>query len=284
MNQVPERYDEKRFPLCYETNNYSPRLAQFFERPLQNYPDLEVQVAAAASAGFQYIGIDRGSVENYYRSGKMTGQLRNTLERYGLRCLEIADISITDDEGATLAEARKVLEIAEALEAMFVQASVFGEMEPALACAQRVQALAKGAGTKLALEYQPFSLLNGIQSTLEFLKRGKLDETSMVVDTWHFFHGPDAWSDLEALPVELIAYIQFDDHRNLKTEDMLFETVNFRVLPGEGVFDLDRFCRTVRKKGYRRPISIEVLSSTMREWSPARFAEELYCTSRPYWL
>jgi len=270
--------------LCYETNNYSPRLAQFFEKPLQNCPDLEVQIAAAATAGFQFIGIDRGSVENYCRSGRTLDQLRRTLDQHGLRCLEVADISVTGDEEASVAEANQVLEIAEGLDAGFVQASVFGEIESAMSTAQRVQNLAVAAGTRLALEYQPFSSLTGIQATLEFLKHGELYDTVIVLDSWHFFHGPDDWSDLEELPIEMIAFIQFDDHPRLKTGDMLFETVNCRVLPGEGVFDLDRFCMTLKAKGYRNPISVEVLSSAMREWSPLRFAEELYRASRPYWL
>ena len=55
------------------------------------------------------------------------------------------------------------------------------------------------------------------------------------------------------------------------------------MLPGQGVFDLDRFCDTLRAKGYDRPVSVEIISEAMRQLAPADFAARVFQATAPYW-
>ena len=66
-------------------------------------------------------------------------------------------------------------------------------------------------------------------------------------------------------------------------EHTLHATVNERLLPGEGVFDLARFCAELRLIGFDGVLSCEVLSSAWRERTPAHYAQAEFTAARRYW-
>lgn len=270
--------------LCYETNNYSPRLEALFSKPVQRYPLLTEQLEAAAQAGFQFVGIDRGSVEYFLgRDNNTLKDIRKAMDRLPLQCLEVADISILDNQDATLSDATMVLDMAQAFGAQYVQAGIQGDLKRVGECARQLEKRVTDVGAKLALEYMPFSPLNSIQVALDFMEREGLENTVLVIDNWHFFMAGDQWAELEGLPVERIGYVQFSDYPVTRSGDLLCETVNGRVLPGEGHFDLERFCKAIKSKGYNKPVSVEVLSEVMRDKTPQEFAMAEYRAARRYW-
>ena len=105
----------------------------------------------------------------------------------------------------------------------------------------------------------------------------------MLVDTWHFTFGDDTWEILDALPLEELAYVQFDDHPPLASDDLVAETLGRRVMPGEGHFELERFCDAIRAKGYTGAVSCEILSDATRSMDRLAFAQQVYTTSRKFW-
>jgi sugar phosphate isomerase/epimerase len=104
-----------------------------------------------------------------------------------------------------------------------------------------------------------------------------------LVDSWHFTFSDDTWEVLAALPLDEIAYVQFDDHPALESDDLIDETLRRRLMPGEGEFELTRFCEVLRAKGYTRPVSCEVLSDATRQMDRFEFAKQVHDSSRPYW-
>ena len=46
--------------LAYETNNWSPRLADFYDPPARFWPSLAEQLEAATCAGFGHFVLDSG--------------------------------------------------------------------------------------------------------------------------------------------------------------------------------------------------------------------------------
>ena len=270
------------WPLCYETNNYAPALSEYFEHPDILYPALPEQLAAARDAGYALVGLDMGNVQRHLQAGHGLDALREELERSNLHCLELANLTFSDDRETTLREAGSYLETARALDATFIQCSVFGDLNNAAVTARAVERKLAGSGIGLAIEFLPFSPLDSIETTRRFIRDAGLRDTKIVLDTWHLFFGP-APAQLESLPVREIAYVQFNDHALWQTADPLFETVNHRLLPGQGHFDLDWFCSILKKNGYRGPVGTEVLSSKLRTWTPRRFAEAEYQATRVFW-
>ena len=105
----------------------------------------------------------------------------------------------------------------------------------------------------------------------------------MLVDAWHFTESDDTWTDLEALPLDELAYVQFDDHPPRESDDLLQETLMRRAMPGDGRFELERFCEIVKTKGYTGPISCEILSAETRAMDVGAFARRVFETTAPYW-
>ena len=56
-----------------------------------------------------------------------------------------------------------------------------------------------------------------------------------------------------------------------------------RTFPGEGTFDLDKFCATMRAKGFDGAVSVEILDAEWRARDPFEFARRAYTTSARYW-
>jgi sugar phosphate isomerase/epimerase len=61
------------------------------------------------------------------------------------------------------------------------------------------------------------------------------------------------------------------------------ETLQRRTLPGDGEFDLTRFCDIVRAKGYDGPVAIEIMSAPLRAEGPGAFARKAESAARRYW-
>jgi sugar phosphate isomerase/epimerase len=265
--------------LCYETINRSPFITPGFAA------DLPAQIRAAAAAGFRWTGLDLPSIEQYCESGGTLDSLRSLLDAEGIRCFELQPLIVSVDPSETVVAARRVAEIAARLEVPWVQSGLVGELGEAMEERFRERAaIVAEAGAAIALEYLPFNALKSIEDTRSFIARSGVESARIVVDSWHFFHGPDTWSDLETLSLDELAYPQFDDAPPLESDDLMFETTQRRVLPGRGSFDLHRFSRTLLDKGYDGPVSVEILSSELRRESPESFARQVFESSAPYWL
>ncbi|MBW2498017.1 MAG: sugar phosphate isomerase/epimerase [Deltaproteobacteria bacterium] len=265
--------------LCYETINRSPFITPGFEA------DLPAQMRAAAAAGFRWTGLDLASIDQYLERGGSLASLRRLLDDEGLHCFELQPLIVSLDPEETSSSARRVAEIASHLEVPWVQSGLVGDLDEAMVERFRERAaIVAEANASIALEYLPFNALKSIADTRRFIAESGVDNAGIVVDCWHFFYGPDEWSDLEGLSLDELAYPQFDDAPPLGSDDLMFETTQRRLLPGDGSFDLERYCRILIEKGYDGPVSVEILSAEMRSWSPEDFARGVFESSSSYWV
>lgn len=84
------------------------------------------------------------------------------------------------------------------------------------------------------------------------------------VDIWHHVRGANDWEMLEALPIERIMSVQFDDGLIAPIDpDYTVDTVTHRRVPGEGEFNIDRFLDTVYPPECSLPLSLEVISAEL---------------------
>ena len=68
-----------------------------------------------------------------------------------------------------------------------------------------------------------------------------------------------------------------------EAEDLVQETLMRRAMPGEGIFELERFGEVLRAKGYTGVVSCEILSAETRGMDLEAFAKRVYDTSKAYW-
>ncbi len=265
--------------LCFNTMNRSAYLMGEVD------PDLPGQIAAAGRAGFAGFGADAYSIARFVADGGRLKDLAEQIAAAGMRTFELPTLMVNADAEGTRREIDRLLGFARVQRPDFVQLNVDSAVdETVLDGLRRAEDAFAETGTRLAIEYLPWlPAIKDIASTRDLIGRAGVERTGVLVDTWHFTLGKDTWAELDALPLDEIAYVQFDDHPPLETDDLMNETLMRRALPGEGVFELERFCGVMKSKGYAAPVSCEILSAEMREMDLDRFAQRVFETTAPFW-
>jgi sugar phosphate isomerase/epimerase len=207
-------------------------------------------IAAARAAGFTALGMV---------SGRFPADTRIVMQDNGLRCHELLGLQITRDTDATIAMARRLAADAAALEASWVlttfDVGLDADVEELVArCAAIVADAGAGAG-----------------------------RVGVVIDSWSFCFGGATWDDLERLPLDEIAYVQFADALAPLGTPNLEEAMTRRALPGEGVLALDRFVSTLRNRGWDGVVSMQVLSDVLRALPFEEYAWRVHDAAGRYW-
>ena len=247
-------------------------------------PSLPEQIDAAAATGYDYIGLDVPSLQAHERAGISCTQIRSLLDRSALPCFELVPISITDDRRRTDEDLADVVRFAQTLGSKQVLAVIGTSLDRATT--RNVEAVVDtlaAVGVGVSVEFLPTQRLNSIASVHEVIQHLGRNNLRMVIDSWHFFAGPSDWADLETVPADEIGFVQFSDAASPIGVDIAHEYRHRRVLPGEGVHDLDRFARTVLARCTDVTVSVEVLSSEWRSASVNDFAASTLVATRHAW-
>lgn len=266
--------------LLYETIQFSPYV-------WDGTPDLAGQFEAAAEAGYDGVGIDVWTIDALLARGTTLDQITDALDRSGLRCTELQAL-VPDESMPAIARPPRFTELVERFRPEIVMAGFPGDPTDALVdvFVAAVDDVTRHGAT-VALEFLPMTPLDSIGKTRDIVARVTAQlgagRCGVCVDTWHFFRGPDTWAELEALPATELAYVQFNDALPIAGDDLWFETLQRRAAPGEGEFDLARFCEIVQGKGYAGPVAVEVMSAELRALGPLEHARRTLAGARRFW-
>ena len=267
---------------CFETVNWSPYLG--FEKP-----DLLAMIKAASATGYRWISFDLPSIAHYVAHDGTIESLRDEIEAHGLKMLAVQSLAISDDIAGVDTLARSAVAIGDKLGALYLHGGVIAQIDDqVIEATRRASQICRDAGQELAMEFLPFLPLASIGQTHDLLDAAGMAGRNFVIDSWHFFNGPDGqgaqgWTALDGIPADRIAYVQFNDHGPLATDDLLFETTQKRLFPGDGIFDLTAFADRIMANGFDGIVGPELLSDTTRSLPIEHFARQLMKTSAPYW-
>lgn len=233
-------------------------------------------VDAASAAGFSALGLPADRVDE-----ATAGLLRAS----GLRCHELLALVVGQDEHGALAAGERLAEAAGAAGAEWVLTTVPVEpVGPVATALRRCAALFDEVGAGTAVEFGPVGPVSSIAAAREVVAavdgRGR---AGVVVDSWHFSFGTSTWDDLASVPLDEIAYVQFADARAPESDRLLRETTNRRVVPGEGILELERFARVLRDRGWEGTVSVEVLSSELRALPVPDVVRRLHDAAARFW-
>ena len=230
--------------FCFETINWAPYFGT-------EKPDLPRLVRAASAAGFGWISFDESMLGAYKETGESLSSLRKLLDSEGLATLALHSAALGSDPQAAAQACQPLAEAAALLGAPYIHVGGVAPVGKALVETTNAAArVARDAGAAIAIEFLPFLDIASIEQCRALLRAADAEGSGIVVDTWHFFHGPDGWDELATLTANEIAYIQFDDSPALESDDLLFETTQRRVYPGDGIFDLARFAQVIEATGF----------------------------------
>jgi sugar phosphate isomerase/epimerase len=261
--------------LCFNTFNNSP----FFGIEA----DLPGQIDAAAAAGFKLFGPDVFALDQWVAHGRDVAELAEMLAARGMRCFEIAALNLGERE-STLVDARTIAAHARVLRPEWVLTNVGAALDDDLgALFDDVCGVFAEVDARPAVEYLPFTPANTIATAQWLVDYVGRDRAKILFDTWHHFRGPDTYAELEAAPLDLVAYVQFDDALPIASDDLVDETINRRAFPGEGEFDLTGYCRRMRDKGFDGVVSVEILNPRWRGTDLPEFARRAFTTTSRFW-
>lgn len=229
----------------------------------------ETRAAAAAKAGYAGVGFSEIELRHVVARYGMVG-LSEILAANGLFHIELEALSnwwVDDD--AWRRSLDWMVSAAAELGAPIVKAvGAFGS-DPLLPEAMtepfsRVVERVKGSGVRIAMEIIAFSNLSSIESAMVVLGDSAGKDAALMLDSWHFARAGLAIEPIADLPANLVAGVEISDVAPQVQGQLFEDTVDHRLPPTCGVYDLEAFMTCVRRTGFKGPIGLEVLSEAMR--------------------
>jgi sugar phosphate isomerase/epimerase len=237
--------------------------------------DFAERCAQAAEIGFVGLGLWHADIEHQLEQRSLD-EMRRILDENGLRCLELEFLwdwfldESDDARKAADAQRRMLFDTAAALDAHHIKAGNI----PGTPCemprlqegyAELVADAAENCPSKVLYEFMPFDVnVNSIEKALEVMDG--VDNTGVVIDTWHMAKLGIKPDDLRKIPLERLGWVELSDGQFENMEDQLDEVINRRKLPGEGEFPIRGYVEVCQDMGYAEPWGVEVLSEDLRAY------------------
>lgn len=231
------------------------------------------RIRAAAEAGFSGIGFAHDDLVHWLEvEGRE--KLRKCLVQHGMKWVELELIVDWFAEGDRRAASDRVrsrlLEVAAEVGARHVK--VVGDrsrqaqwdQDRLVADFSALCDEARVAGTRIALEFQPWSAIHDLQTALPVVLGAAHPCGGLMLDIWHVDRGGVAYADIAKLPLGSITAVELCDARKAVEGSLWEDTSDRRLLCGEGELEVDRFVDAVRVSGYQGPFSLEIISAVHR--------------------
>jgi sugar phosphate isomerase/epimerase len=120
-------------------------------------------------------------------------------------------------------------------------------------------------GTRVAIETMPFAAISTVPMGAEIIAAAGHPGAGLLVDAWHVFRAGTTLAELRAaLHPDMIFGVELDDAAPEVVGTLFEDTVDNRLLCGDGSFDLAGLVATLRDLGFDGPWGVEILSTSFR--------------------
>jgi sugar phosphate isomerase/epimerase len=268
------------YTYSFQTFHFSPRWGL-------TVPTAQL-IDAAMTAGYTAVGVDWWTAQRLQADGTSLADLRGMLDDAGLACTDLLALTLGPHVDATVDKAGELADMARVLGASVCAAAVVPEVPaadyPGLRTALRRSVdILSDAGVRLALEYLPYSPVQRVDQAAELCAEVGWARMGMLLDPWHTFVNGQL-DALRGVTKDEVALVQFTDAVLPLVDDVVVESRERRLLPGQGTLDLKGFVAAVKAIGFDGVISPEILSRQTRdEANPEKFARESLRSTKAYW-
>lgn len=225
---------------------------------------LEELVPAVAAAGFTRIGLDWFTLRDAERRGVRT-------DLGGLAPAELCALGLGEDPAA---DGRVARSMARRCGELGIPVCVLScAVPPSDPLRERIAAVADvfaAAGTRVGVEFVPYS---GVRTLAEARSLG----VPVVIDSLHLLR-----SGSRLTGAVDVAGVQWADGPADAPADLAAESREARLLPGQGAVDFAGLAAGLDALGYTGPVTVEVLSASLRTLPPAELARRAWAACRPY--
>jgi sugar phosphate isomerase/epimerase len=87
----------------------------------------------------------------------------------------------------------------------------------------------------------------------------------LLLDVWHWYHAGATTADIVKAGKDGIVHVHFSDAPKKPPEEI---RDNERLMPGEGVINLNSFLMALHEIGYQDALSVEVFGRGLKYWAP----------------
>jgi sugar phosphate isomerase/epimerase len=276
--------DQDLLATCWTTAGDAAPLRGDERSPLS----LRERVEATAAAGFRGIGLLLVDLVAAEREHGLAG-IRSLLDDNGLVHLELELLTDWWADGPRRRRSdevrRELLDAAGALGAHHVKVAPDvggGPWDNGRWVAEfaALAADAGQAGTRVGLEFLPWSNIRTVHDGLRLVEEAGHDAGGLVVDVWHTERAGTPPAELAAVPLRRIVGVELSDADAGQVGSLFEDTANRRRLCGEGAFDLQGCIRALRAAGWTGPWGVEILSEAFRRLPVAEAAAAAFATAR----
>jgi sugar phosphate isomerase/epimerase len=234
--------------------------------------DFKDRVEACAKAGFRGFGIWHADLLHTLKRRPLT-EIKRILDDNGMKHIEVeflGDWFLTGERKKQSDLVKQdLLAAAEALGARHIKVGDFFHTDtPMPQVIDSFAALCRDAaahGTKVVYELMPFAMIDTLPDTLAMLKGAGEKNGGIIFDLWHIVKMGIPYEEISRFPLEYFFGVEINDGTFAAPWSLHEDTINHRMLCGEGQFDIRGFLDHVWKAGYRGPIGIEVLNKELRK-------------------
>lgn len=138
---------------------------------------------------------------------------------------------------------------------------------------RQVAEVARQFNLKVAAEFvRNSTFLASLPTALRLHREAAHPNFGILFDCYHFWSGPSKFEDMDLIKPGEIIHAHLNDTQDLPRELLDMQS---RVIPGDGVAPLTKILRKLVDKGYRGPISVELLLPKFQEADPFKLAKEI---------
>jgi sugar phosphate isomerase/epimerase len=249
------------------TGNLGPLVISSFT--LGTKLSFEDRVQAAASAGFEGIGLRAENFWDAEQAGLDADDLIAIAGGYGVRILEVEYLTgwgiAAERDPAQQRKEETVFAMARAFGVHHVNAGLL-EPLPRDVITAGFGELCDRAGPDLtvALEFMPYSGIPDLATAWQIVRDADRPNSGLLIDAWHWVRAGTSIADLEQVPADRIVAVQLSDVQEQPMDPLRAESLTHRLPPGDGYGDPIGLIRALRAKGVQPQImAVEVTSDEL---------------------
>lgn len=284
MNESESWVEEVLVASCWTTAGGTSPL----DEDQRSLIPFATRVAITADAGFRGFGITHADIVEL---GNTIGlkEARDILLDKGIQFVELEMLMdwFTTGQSRTSSDRvrRDLLAATETLPVRHIKVgATYGTTSwPKDLIAHELNVLARQAadvGSRIAVEPQAMANVRSPKDALEVLEMADHPAAGLMLDIWHLERIGFPLDDIRQIPSEIIVSTELNDAPAQAEGSLLEDTVNSRLLCGEGSFDVPGFIEAVRATGYRGPWGVEILSHAHRAKPVEGAIRDAYDTAR----
>jgi sugar phosphate isomerase/epimerase len=235
------------------------------------------RLVAARAGNFTHMSIFPIDWQSWRSSGLSVGTMRMMIADAGIKVLAIdpfvqwipgfaiPDAYPPQNRGFIQFDEAAILRIAEEAQAMAINCvEGLGQSHPQTLLIDAFGSFSDRAanrGLRVTLEFMPISSITGLREGWAIVDGANRPNAGLCFDTWHYFRSYEDIATLARIPGDRIFEVQLADaKKQQQVPNLVEDLLRFRLLPGDGEFDIAGITAVLKAKGAWASVGPEVFA------------------------